>query len=210
MTWLCLLQIISAAQTCMIHFHVIFVTKAWLVSEGAGSGSRAKPSNCLFCRLLRLFGLQGIVLDNITLFAPCIVAPIRLSVWLYRTWTASSDGCLYLLRVNSVLLTIGDEGEIVPQKSAKNLKLWCLRGQVPSCGNWRTNSISLHDVYDWVRKSPFFCFLANIGSSIPDSGGTTIKPFFWAKKRFFDIFNFKNDRLPRVSKKRVLSSNQCA
>ena len=49
----------------------------------------------LFCRLLRLFGLQGIVLDNITLFAPCIVAPIKLSFRQYRTWTANSDNCLY-------------------------------------------------------------------------------------------------------------------
>ena len=39
----------------------------------------------LFCRLLRLFGLQGIVSDNITLFAPCIAVPIRLSLRQY--WT---------------------------------------------------------------------------------------------------------------------------
>ena len=66
----------------------VFVTKAWRVSEGAGRGSRAKLSNYLFCRLLRLFGLQGIVL----------VALIGLFLWQYRTWTENSDGCLYLPR----------------------------------------------------------------------------------------------------------------
>ena len=108
-------------------------------------GSRPwQPNNYLFCRLLmyhtayhwRLFGQQGIVLDNITLLAPYIVASIGPSAH----WQFASEPLFRRLsRTFSYILAMREKSY---RKNLPTLKLWCLRGKVPSCGNCRSNSIS--------------------------------------------------------------------
>ena len=72
--------------------HVCFIFISYLSQKPDLSGGGDRTTTCFADYLpayyWRLFGLQGTVSDNITMFAPCVIAPIRQSVGQYQTLTS--------------------------------------------------------------------------------------------------------------------------
>ena len=111
-------------------------------------GSRPwQPSNYLFCRLLRLFGLQGIILDNITLFAPCIVAPIGLFFGSTELWQRIQTA-VFSFYVWIQYFSLRAMRERWYLKNMPKSSVCRLRGQVLSCANYHSNCKSAY-VDEW-------------------------------------------------------------